>query len=129
MDRSPFGNDSAVGWLDDLVGGGLAVLVDTVSDVADLADVEEVDVDRGRRAVAGAAVVAACLDGQRSGLPAAAVAWLDGETHAIPSHLARKAGRALERILRDSDLQAEWQGTPEHAAWVGETEALRARLP
>lgn len=129
MGRGPFENDSAVSWLDDLVGGDFSVLVDTVSDVADMADVEDVDVDRARRALAGAAIVAACLGGGVEGLPQAAIAWLERETHTIPSHLARKAGRALERILRDSDLNSEWRGQPDHAAWVRETEALRARLP
>jgi hypothetical protein len=47
----------------------------------------------------------------------------------VPNHLARKAGRALERVLRDSALNDQWAATGEHAAWVRGVETLRSRLP
>ena len=89
--------------------------------------------DAGRRsvmAVAGVAVVTACLDGNVQGLPQGAQDWvLRRAGTPVPNHLARKAGRALERVLRDSELRDSWAESQEFAAWIAGIERLRARLP
>jgi len=127
--RGSFENDDAADFVVELGGSGVDLLVDVVGEVADLSDVEYLQADAASRAVAAVEVVAACLDGAAGGLPDAARAWVQREPRAVPNHLARKAGRALERVLRDSELNDLWKDSPEHAAWVADVEALRARLP
>lgn len=126
----PFDNDTAREWLGELADAAdLSLLVDVVGEVADLSDVEPLDTWPAERAVAAVAVVAACYDGGSADLPEAARAWVTAAPRSIPNHLARKAGRALERVLRDSALNDAWSESPDHGAWVRAIETLRARLP
>lgn len=127
--RGSFDNDDAAELLDELEGADVGLLVDTVSDAADISDVEPLEIPTAHRAIAAVEIVAACLDGRRDGLPDAAKQWIAATNPDVPNHLARKAGRALERVLRDSDLLEAWRDEPEFAAWSADIEALRARLP
>ncbi len=127
--RGSFENDDAMDFVAELQGADVALLVDVVGEVADLSDVEYLQADTANRAVAAVEVVAACLDGNVTSLPDAARTWVTGTTHAIPNHLARKAGRALERVLRDSELNDLWKDSPDYAAWMAGIEGTRARLP
>ncbi len=132
MGASGFGsfqNDDAMDFVAELSGADVALLVDVVGEVADLSDVEYLQADTANRAVAAVEVVAACLDHNVSELPEAARAWVAASARAIPNHLARKAGRALERVLRDSELNDLWKDAPDYAAWMAGIERTRARLP
>lgn len=129
--QGAFENDDAMDWLAELEeADDHALLIDVVGDVADLSDVEPLEIGPAARAVAGVAVVAACLDRATDGLPQGARDWVT-QRHGtpVPNHLARKAGRALERVLRQSELRDLWDASPDHAAWVAGIERLRARLP
>lgn len=127
--RGSFENDDAMDFVGELTGAGLDLLIDVVGEVADLSDVEYLQADTANRAFAAVAVVAACLDGDLAELPAGAQAWVTASPRTIPNHLARKAGRALERVLRDSELRSLWEETPDYPAWVAGVEKVRARLP
>lgn len=127
--RGSFENDDAAELVGELPGADLALLVDVIGEVADLSDVEPLEAPAACRAVAAVEVVAACLDRDVQALPEAARAWVAGNNAPIPNHLSRKAGRALERVLRDSELNDLWADSPEYASWKADIERLRARLP
>jgi hypothetical protein len=127
--KGPFENDDAMDLVAELEGADLSLLIDVVGEVADLSDVEALEAPTASRAVAAVAIVGALADGGKAGLPEAVVAWIDAETRAVPNHLARKAGRALERVLRDSELNELWSESAEYDAWKADIERLRVRFP
>lgn len=127
--RGPFENDDAMDFVAELEGADLSLLIDVVGEVADLSDVEPLEAPTASRAVAAVAIVGAMVDGGKAGLPDAVVAWIDAGARAVPNHLARKAGRALERVLRDSELNDLWSESAEYSAWKADIERLRVRFP
>lgn len=127
--NGPFENDDAVDFASELEGADLALLIDVVGEVADLSDVEPLEAPTASRSVAAVAVVGALLDGGLEGLPASVSAWIGAEARIVPNHLARKAGRALERVLRDSELNELWSESPDYSAWKLGIERLRVRFP
>lgn len=80
-------------------------------------------------AVAAAAVVAACFDGDLKGLPEELGEWIDDHPDNAARGDARLAVDALERVMsEESELRDLWTDAPEGQEWAEGIERLRHRL-
>jgi len=95
-----FENDSALDWLAEFEGRGLAMLRETLSNVASFHADEYLDVDDGAPAIAAAEIVAAALRRQRDRVPKELSTWLDA--HEIRRWLARVvSARSVAELLEE----------------------------
>jgi len=129
-----FGNDDAGDWIYDLEKSrGVTFLVATVQRINDTNDyLEAPDCSE---ALAAAEVIAAALSGDRSTIPPEASQWLDkkqgllfGKKPQVEAEHALVATRAVEKIIKASELQELWQETDSFDAWLAVQQSLLAHL-
>ena len=121
----PFENDDAADWayeFDDAEDHG--VLRDAFEAV--LAESGYLDSREGANAVAAAAVTAAAIDGDASGLSEDVVAYL-GRAGRPDADSIDLALRALERVGKDGELAELWDETDD-PSWRANLASLRDRL-
>lgn len=129
----PFGNDSALDWVQDLVeADGPAFLAATFETVLE-DEGDYLDAELGEVGLAAAAVLAALLGratpaGER---PEALSSWLAGAGRGVEvgAALRAQALAALERIAGNaSELHELWAETDALAEWQAQVQALRTSL-
>jgi hypothetical protein len=124
-----FQNDSSLDWLAELDAGGVEMLRDTLSRVADTDQEDYLDVDDGTSAIAAAEIVAAALGHGRDRLTEAAITWLDANPGALVAEDLTLANRAVERVLAgESELRALWDENGPDNAWHLDVRILLDRL-
>lgn len=120
-----FQNDSALDWLNELQAGGIAVLRRTLTDVAHVHELKELDVDDGAGAIAAAELVAAALGLGPERLTPEARTWLDANRSSIVGADLAWARRAVERVLApNSELSALWDEGGNKNAWHDDVSVL-----
>ena len=124
-----FDNDDALDWVNDFECSGVVAVDQALTQVCELADDEYLEAPEASNAIAAAEFVAAARDHNLSRLPEEALAVftrlklpLDG------TPLLDKARRAVERVLRQSELEELWDESSDADAWRNDLERLLARL-
>ena len=124
-----FENDSALDWLAELDGRGLAMLRETLAEVAGLHVDDYLDVDDGTSAIAAAEIVAAALERQRDRVPKKLHTWLDTHEGALVGDDRVLARQAVARVLAArSELRELWEEDGTESAWHVDVRALLGRL-
>jgi len=124
-----FQNESALDWLAEFEAGGVATLRNTLRTVAETDEHDDLDVDDGTSAIAGAEIVAAALGRGRDRVPIAVSAWLDRNHGCLVAEDLGLAKRAVERALAArSELRALWDDDGPDNAWHKDVGVLLSRL-
>lgn len=121
-----FANDDALDWVAALPTGGPDAIVRALAAVPEHDD-EFLGARAACAAVAAAEVVAAQAGLPAAKLPAKVAAWVAGQSRPSPE-LIELARRAVERVLRASELRDLWAESPKSAVWQAEVAGLLARL-
>jgi hypothetical protein len=123
-----FENDSALDWVEHAFKpGGAAAVEAALRFAAESAEDAYLDVDEASAAVAAAELVAAARDGDLSKLGSARNYFAAQQQSLASAHLLPLARRALERVLRKSELQELWS-EGQDKSWLNEMTNLLARL-
>jgi hypothetical protein len=121
-----FANDDALDWVAALSANGSDAIVQALARVPEDDD-EYLEAPAACAAVAAAEVVAAQAGLPAAKLPAKVSAWVAGQPRPSPG-LIELARRAVERVLRASELRDLWAESPKSAVWQAEVAGLLARL-
>ena len=123
-----FENDSAVDWVENAFKPGGAGAVEAALRYAvESAEDAYLDIDEASAVVAAAEFVAAARDGDLSKLGTARNDFAAHRQSLTSPHLLSLAGKALERVLRKSELQELWT-EGQDKSWLNEMTNLLARL-
>jgi Domain of unknown function (DUF4259) len=123
-----FENDSALDWTENAFRpGGAAAVEAALRYAAESAEDAYIDVDEASAVVAAAEFVAAARDGDLSKLGAAQNVFAAHRQSLSSPQLLPLARRALERVLRRSELQELWSEGKDKS-WLKEMTNLLARL-
>jgi len=123
-----FENDSALDWTENSFKRGGAAAVDAaLRHAAESAEDAYLDVDEASAAVAAAEFVAAARDGDLSKLDSLQNDFAAHRQSLTSPHLVALARQALERVLRNSELQELW-GEGQDKSWLNEMSNLLTRL-
>jgi hypothetical protein len=107
--------------------GGAAAVEEALRSAAESAEDAYLDVDEASAVVAAAEFVAAARDGDLSKLGTAQNDFLAHQQSLSSPHLLPLARQALERVLRQSELQELWSEGSDKS-WLNEMNNLTARL-
>jgi Domain of unknown function (DUF4259) len=127
-----FENDDASGWVSEFDADGVGAVVSALEHVSQLGEDEYLEAPEASVAIAAAEMVASARDGDLSGL-----SFEDDRKafskhqHALTgSHLVELARRAIERILRQSELKDLWRDgvEPDRQSWFKGMDKLFSRV-
>lgn len=123
----PFGNDTAKDWLWSLSEADsdepLSAAIAAVLQARDLPDAP-----CSEAAVAAAAVVAAAAHDPIRGVPKDVATWIRTTGYVPTDKLVGDSTRALDRILKDSELRDLWDETGRPGGWHKSVSNIRQRL-
>lgn len=123
-----FQNDAALDWLAELEGAGVARLRQALSQVANTAEGDYIDVDDGAAAIAAAEIVAAALGHGRDRVTLKVCVWLDSNQTGVVADDSVLANRAVRRVLApSSELPSLWDEGGENG-WRLDVQELLRRL-
>jgi hypothetical protein len=123
-----FENDSALDWVKNAFKpGGAAAVEAALRYAVESAEDAYLDVDEASAVVAAAEFVAAARDGDLSKLGTARNDFATHRQSLTSPHLLPLANRALERVLRKSELQELW-AEGQDKSWFNAMTNLLARL-
>jgi len=126
--RGPFENDSALDWVGELEESEDISILGDAFDAIPRADEEYIEVDEASAAIAAAEVVAAMAGrSMATALPGEVQTWMAGKPKPKPP-LIKKAIRAVQRVLKSSELQELWEESGAFAEWGASVDELVARL-
>lgn len=130
-DTTPFANDSASDWLDELVAGGTIAMVDEAIDAVLGCGDDPVEETTGEEGIA-AAEVTAWLYG-RPGKSAedteALEDWIDDQELDEDDGRLRRARKAVDRVFNEpSELREAWEEAGEFEDWRKSLADLKDRL-
>jgi hypothetical protein len=127
-----FENDDALDLVDRLQREGEAAIRAALEDVTGLGERDYLEAPEASAAIAAAEVVAAVHDAGVSRLPETAQEWVDTHRDGIVAPpLLPLARRALERVLKGSELKDLWEEggvSAEALAWTNGVRHLMQRL-
>jgi hypothetical protein len=123
-----FENDSALDWLGELMRGDPSLVGEALDAVADSDDDEYLEVDEASAALAAAELVAAALGKGDDRLSDDAASWLAEHRAAARDVGARRARRAVQRVLESSELRELWDENGDDTEWHAEVRELLKRL-
>jgi hypothetical protein len=121
-----FDNDDAMDWVGELEGAdGTQLITDALDVVLQAEDyLESPDAAIG---LAAAEVVAALLGRPTANLPPEVASWVAGKKPPRAA-LVRKAQRAVQRVLENSELKELWAESEDADRWAQEVNGLLQRL-
>jgi hypothetical protein len=126
-----FENDDAADWLAEFERNGVAAVVSALDRVCTLGDDEYLEAPDASAAVAAAEIVASARHDDPSSIPESARTALSNDRDALgKAHLLELARRAIDRILKQSELKGLWEDAegPEREVWFTGMERLSSRL-
>ncbi len=125
-----FQNDAAGDWEDDFAARGVEAVASTLKAVTGLPEDEDLAQTTASQAIAAAEVVAAARDGDTSRLPDELVAraFAVHQNAIAAASLHQQARRAVDRVLRQSELKELWEDSEDFQKWLTVVNALDARL-
>jgi Domain of unknown function (DUF4259) len=121
-----FENDDAVDWVAGLGAITPADLTKILVRAAD--DPEYLEGPAAYVAVAAGEVVAALKSAPGAGMPVAVVEWAGKHPQALTAGLTDLAGRAMDRVRRNSELKDLWMQADGLNDWIAAIGELQARL-
>ena len=124
--HSSFNNDDALDWVAALSRSGSGAITQALNAVPE-SDDKNLEAPVASAAVAAAEVVAAQAGSPAAKLPPEASAWVAKQPPPTPE-LVSLARRAVERVLRLSELRDLWADSENSQAWQTEVSDLLARL-
>jgi|RhiMethySRZTD1v2_1073278.scaffolds.fasta_scaffold509164_2 Domain of unknown function (DUF4259) len=123
-----FENDSALDWVENAFKpGGAAAVESALRYAAESTEDVYLDIDEASAVVAAAEFVAAAKDGDLSKLGPTQNDFATHRQSLTSPHLLPLARRALQRVLRKSELQELWT-EGQDKSWLNEMTNLLARL-
>ncbi|MGH8016780.1 MAG: DUF4259 domain-containing protein [Opitutaceae bacterium] len=126
-----FDNDDALDWLqNDFESDGAAAIEGAVNAVARSRSSDYIDAPLASRAVAACEFLAAWQGRPSKDIPDPILAEAKILRGAPREALRERARKALDRVVKDSELQALWAegNEPEYEQWKKAMADLRARL-
>jgi uncharacterized protein DUF4259 len=121
-----FENDDAASWVAGLGAVTPADLTKILARAAD--DPEYLEGPAAYVAVAAGEVVAALKGSPAAGSPAAVVEWAGGHPQALTAGLTDLAGRAVDRVRRNSELKDLWMQADGLNEWIAAIGELQGRI-
>ena len=121
-----FENDDAVDWAAGIAAVTPADLTKILVRAAD--DPEYLEGPAAYVAVAAGEVVAALKGSPGAGAPAAVVEWAGRHQEALTAGLTDLAGRAMDRVRRNSELKDLWMQADGLNEWIAAIGELQGRL-
>ncbi len=121
-----FANDDALDWVATLSRSGSSAISQALSAVPE-ADDDYLEAPTASAAIAAAEVVAAQAGSPADKFPAEVSAWVASQPRPAPELIAL-ARRAVQRVLRLSELRDLWAESEDSDAWQAEVSGLLARL-
>src|SRR5262245_30466626 len=111
-----FANDAALDWLAELDSEGPDLIKRALLAVADRPD-DEVSMRQYSHSVAAAALVASAVAAKSVPLPPEAIAWLAQSGCQPGPELVDLARRAVQTILRESEMKGLWMESQHSEEW------------
>jgi hypothetical protein len=121
-----FENDDAVDWAAGIAAVTPADLTKILVRAAD--DPEYLEGPEAYVAVAAGEVVAALKGAAGAGVPAPVIEWAGKHPQALTPELTALAGRALDRVRRNSELKDLWMQADGLNDWIAAIGELQGRL-
>ena len=123
-----FENDDAADWVQLFLEDGKSALVSALDQVLELGDADYLEATAASNAIAAGEIVAAARDGELESLSEPArVALAKHRTGFKAEDLTVPSRRAVERVLRQSELKELWE-EDDAGPWLAVTHRLMARL-
>jgi hypothetical protein len=124
-----FDNEDAVEWISGFGGDGANGVQEALETINNLEKGDYIEGDIAAYALAAAEVVAAARDGDISRLPKDAVQSLKENAAKVnEAALLAPARKAVMRVLKNSELQEQWEDSPDHDDWDDDVRELLERL-
>ena len=124
-----FDNDDALEWLSGFGSDGATAAQSALEAITDLDPLDYLEAEIAAHALAAAEVVAASRDGDTSRLPKDAVASLKENSAKInAAKLLSTARKAVNRVLKNSELREQWEDSPDIEEWEEDVRELLERL-
>jgi hypothetical protein len=121
-------NDSALDWFGELQDAGPGLVEDALSVVADADDATYLEVDESSAALAAAELVAAAAGKGDDRLNEDVLRWLSAKREAVRTVDLSLARRAVDRVLRSSELLELWNENGGDTEWHAAVRELLRRL-
>jgi Domain of unknown function (DUF4259) len=121
-----FANDNALDWVAALRRDGSGAVIHALNAVPE-SDDQYLQASTASAALAAAEVVAAQAGSPAPKLPTKVSAWVSNQPPPAPE-LVAIARRAVERVLRRSELRDLWAESASSEAWQAEVAGLLTRL-
>lgn len=120
-----FGNDDASDFAYDVIESDeVGELLSDVFGIVEDEDMDYLEGPDGSMIIAGAAIVAAAVSGDKSALTEDLQKWIVGKEDKLKS-LAGAAVVAVKRVLgEDSELKELWEETENFEKWKGTVDAV-----
>ena len=124
-----FDNEDAMEWISGFGGDGANGVLDALETINNLEKGDYIEGDIAAYALAAAEVVAAARDGDTSRLPKEAVQSLKENAAKVnAATLLAPARKAVMRVLKNSELQEQWEDSPDQEEWEDDVRELLERL-
>lgn len=124
-----FDNEEAVDWISGFGADGANAIEEAFETINDLEPGDYIEADVASHALAAAELVAAARDGDVSRLPADAVPSLKENAAKInAAKLLPAARKAVNRVLKGSELTEQWEDEPDGEDWEDNVRELLERL-
>ena len=124
-----FENDDAMDWLDGFGSDGASAIQAALDAVTELDPLDYLEATEAAHALAAAEVVAAARDGDMSRLPKDAAPRVRSNAGTInAAKLLGQARKAVNRVLKSSELQETWEDSADAEEWQDDVRELLERL-
>ena len=124
-----FDNDDAMEWLSGFGSDGATAAQGALEAITEMDPLDYLEAEIAAHALAAAEVVAASRDGDGSRLPKEALPSLKENAAKINSaKLLSTARKAVNRVLKNSELREQWEETPDIEEWEDDVRELLERL-
>lgn len=124
-----FENDEATDWVDGFATDGAAAIRSALDGVLEADPGTYLEITEAAPALAAAEIVAAAIDGDTSHLPEEAASALEEHRSAIlAGKFARDAMRAVQRVLKRSELKDLYEEGDSAEEWQESLDQLVERL-
>jgi hypothetical protein len=124
-----FDNDDAMEWLGGFGSDGATAVQGALETITEMDPLDYLEADVAAHALAAAEIVAAARDGDTSRLPKDAHASLAENAAKInAAKLLPVARKAVNRVLKNSELREQWEDSPDIEEWEDDVRELLERL-
>lgn len=124
-----FEHDEATDWVDGFATDGPSAIRSALDSVLETDPGSYLEATEAAQALAAAEVVAAAIDGDTSRLPEEAVSALEEHRNAIiAAKFSRDALRAVQRVMKRSELKEQAEESDSTEDWEETIEQLTERL-